>query len=93
MPGPDGYRTLCDRAAEGMAAADCFGEAGHSRFDWARDYTTAEWLDVVPTFGGWGRIPPAKQQEILAGIAAAIDDFGGEFTMGYATVAAAASRL
>ena len=93
MPGPGGYRTLCDRAADGFAAAGCFGEAEYWRFDWARDYTTAEWLDGVPTFGGWGRIPPARQQEILAGIAAAIDGFGGEFTMGYATVAVSASRL
>jgi SAM-dependent methyltransferase len=99
MPGPEGYRQLCDKAAEGMAAAGgsgaarAFGEPEHWRFDWARDYTTAEWLDVVPTFGGWGRIPPAKQQEILAGVEAAIDAFGGEFTMGYATVAVSAACL
>ena len=93
MPGPDGYRTLCDRAAEGMAAAGSFGEPEHWRFDWERTYTTAEWLDVVPTFGGWSRTPADKQQEILAGMAAAVDDFGGSFTMGYATVAVAAPRL
>ena len=93
MPGPDGYRTLCDKAAAGMAAAGGFTEAEYWRFDWARDYTTAEWLDAVPTFGGWGRIPPPRQQEILDGIGAAIDDFGGRFTMGYATVAASATRV
>lgn len=99
MPGPDGYRQLCDKAAEGMAAAGgpgaapAFGEPEHWRFDWARDYTTAEWLDVVPTFGGWGRIPPSKQQEILDGIGAAIDAFGGKFTMGYAIVAVSVACL
>jgi SAM-dependent methyltransferase len=93
MPGPEGYRQLCDKAAESVAEARVFGEAEHWRFDWARDYTTDEWLDVVPTFGGWGRIAPAKQQEIRTGIEAAIDAFGGQFTMGYATVAVSAARL
>lgn len=99
MPGPDGYRTLCDKAAEGMAAAGAaageplFGEPEHWRFDWARDYTTGEWLDAVQTFGGWGRIAPAKQSEILDAIGEAIDGFGGGFTMGYATVAVAAACL
>jgi hypothetical protein len=93
MPGPEGYRHLCDKAAEGMAAAGGFDDEEHWRFDWARDYTTAEWLDVVPTFGGWGRISPAKQQEVLDGVEAAIDAFGGHFTMGYATVAVSAVRV
>jgi SAM-dependent methyltransferase len=93
MPGPDGYRRLCDQAAEGMTATGSFGEPEHWRFDWERSYTTAEWLDVVPTFGGWSRTPAGKQQEILAGMAAAVDAFGGAFTMGYATVAVAASGL
>jgi hypothetical protein len=93
MPGPDGYRVLCDRAAQGLATAGCFSEPEHWRFDWERSYTTAEWLDAVPTFGGWSRIPDDKQQEILAGMAAAVDGVGGSFTMGYATVAVAASRL
>jgi SAM-dependent methyltransferase len=93
MPGPDGYRILCDRAAEAMAAAGAFGDAEYWRFDWAREHTTADWLDAVPTFGGWGRIPPGTQQEILAGVSEAIDSFGGSFTMGYATVAASAARL
>jgi SAM-dependent methyltransferase len=93
MPGPEGYRQLCDKAAEGMAAAGGFAEPDHWRFDWQRDYTTAEWLDGVPTFGGWGRVTPPKQREILAGVEAAIDAFGGTFTMGYATVAVSAARL
>jgi SAM-dependent methyltransferase len=93
MPGPEGYRALCDRAAQGMAAVPGLGAAEHWRFDWAREYTTAEWLDAVPTFGGWGRIPPGGQQEILAGMSEAVGAFGGSFTMGYATVAASAARL
>jgi hypothetical protein len=38
------------------------------------------------------QIPPARQQEILAGIGAAIDALGGSFTMHYTTVAVTAAR-
>ena len=48
--------------------------------------------EQVPTFGGHSQIPPATQQQILAGIGAAIDALGGSFTMPYATVAVTAAR-
>jgi len=92
MPGPDGYRQLCDAAARAMTATGAFGQPQPWRFDWSRDYTTAQWLDAVQTFGGWGRIPAEGQREILDGIGAAIDDVGGSFTMRYATVGATATR-
>jgi hypothetical protein len=60
--------------------------------DWDRPYTRDEWLDVVPTFGGYSQFPPATQQELLAGVGAAIDAAGGSFTMGYTTVVATAAR-
>ena len=92
MPGPDGYRQLCDKAAEAIAVTGSFGPPGHWRFDWSRDYTTVQWLDAMQTFGGWGRIPADEQREILHAVGAAIDDLGGSFAMGYATVGVAAVR-
>ncbi|MFA1543051.1 hypothetical protein [Actinomadura monticuli] len=52
-----------------------------------------EWLDVVPTFGPHGQIPPDGREEVLAGIGAAVDEAGGAFTMRYATMATVASRV
>jgi SAM-dependent methyltransferase len=92
LPGPEGYRQLCDKAAGAITATGSFGQPEHWRFDWSRDYTTAQWLDAVQTFGGWGRIPAGGQREILDGIGEAIDGAGGSFTMGYATVGVAAAR-
>jgi SAM-dependent methyltransferase len=92
MPGPDGYLILCAKAADGMRQAGGFGPAEQWRFDWERRYTRDEWLDVLPTFGGMNLLPPARLAELLAGIGAAIDAVGGGFTMGYATVVAAAVR-
>jgi hypothetical protein len=46
----------------------------------------------VPTSGGHNQFPPGKLEELLAGIGAAIDAVGGEFTMGYAAVVVTAAR-
>jgi SAM-dependent methyltransferase len=47
---------------------------------------------VVPTFGGFSKIRLARQEELLAGVGAAIDAVGGSFTMGYTAVVATAVR-
>jgi hypothetical protein len=65
---------------------------GTWRFDWSRPYTTDEWLDVVPTFGGHSLLPADVQAELLTRIGAAVDAAGGLFTMDYATVTATATR-
>jgi SAM-dependent methyltransferase len=92
MPGPDAYSALCTKAADGMRQAGAFSDPEEWRFDWDRRYTRDEWLDVVPTFGGFSQFPPDKQGELLAGIGAAIDAVGGSFTMGYTAVVATAAR-
>ncbi len=91
-PAVDAYLAGCAKSAEAMGQAGGFGEPEVWRFDWSRPYTTAEWLDVVPTFGGHSLLPPPVQAELLAGIEAAVDAVGGLFTMDYATVAATATR-
>jgi SAM-dependent methyltransferase len=90
LPGPDGYSALCTKAAEGMRQAGGFGDSAEWRFDRDQRYTRDEWLDVVPTFGGFSQRSPQVQSDLLAGIAAAIDSVGGSFTMGYTAVAASA---
>ena len=86
VAGPDAYSALCTKAADGMRQAGAFSDAEEWRFDWDRPYTRDEWLEVLPTFGGYSQYPLATQQELLAGIGAAIDSVGGSFTMGYTAV-------
>ena len=88
----DAYLTMCGKAANGMRQAGTFGEPAQWRFDWHRPYTHDEWLELMPTFGGHTRIPPAKLAELLAGIGTAIDAVGGSFTTHYATLAVTAAR-
>jgi SAM-dependent methyltransferase len=88
----ESYQIMCDTAADGVRAAAAFGEPEQWRFDWERLYTRDEWLDQVPTMGGHTRLPADKLAELLAGMGAAIDAHGGEFTMNYATVVVTATR-
>ncbi len=88
----DVYSVGFTTAADGIREAGTFGDPEQWRFDWDRPYTRDEWLEQVPTFGGACQLPPAKLQQILAGISAAIDALGGSFTMHYTTVAVTAAR-
>jgi len=56
------------------------------------DYTRDEWLDLVPTTGGFSRHPREIQEQLLAGLGVAVDAVGGTFTMAYDTIASTAVR-
>lgn len=90
--GASAYAGQLAKAADGLAEAGGFGEAERWRFDWERDYTRAEWLDQVPTFGGHSQVSPARLAELLAGLGRVVDAAGGRFRMGYAAVALSALR-
>jgi SAM-dependent methyltransferase len=92
-PALDAYRVMGGRAAGGIRAAGAFGEPQEWLSHWSRPYTRDEWLDLVPTTGGFARLPAGVQAELLAGIGAAVDAAGGAFTMRYATLAVTAARL
>jgi SAM-dependent methyltransferase len=92
-PALDAYRVMGARAAEGMRQAGAFSEPEEWLADWARPYTRGEWLDMVPTMGGFGGLPASTRAELLAGLGAAVDAAGGAFTMGYSTLAVTAARL
>ena len=86
MSALDAYRAMCGTAAGGIRQAGVFGDPEQWQFDWDRPYTRDEWQEVLPTFGAHSQIPPAKLEELLAGVGAAVDTMGGSFTMRYATV-------
>jgi SAM-dependent methyltransferase len=92
-PAVEIYRAGGARAADGMRQAGGFGEPEEWLADWSRHYTRDEWLDLVPTLGGFRQLPGNVQAELLAGLGAAVDAAGGVFTMGYTTLAVTAVRL
>jgi SAM-dependent methyltransferase len=91
-PALDSCLTMCGHAADGIRQAGRFGQPEQWRFDWDRRYTRDQWLELVPTIGGHSQIAPAKRQELLAGIGAAIDAVGGSFTMQYTSLVVTAAQ-
>jgi len=83
----DAYNAILGRAAAGLQAG--FEPPERWRHDWAHTYTREEWLEQVPTHGGFSVLAPAHAEAILEGLAAVLDD---TFVMGYATVALIATR-
>ena len=92
-PAVDAYRVGCARAADAMRQAGAFGEPEEWLSCWERPYTRDEWLDLVPTTGGFTQRPEAIQTELLDGLGAAVDAAGRTFIMSYTTIAATAARL
>lgn len=92
-PAVDGYRAGCVRVAAAMRRTGAFGEPEEWLSRWERRYTRDQWLDLVPTTGGFSRHPAAIQRQLLDGLGAAVDAAGGSFTMSYSTIAATAARL
>ena len=91
-PATESYQIMCDKAADGMRATGAFGEPEQWHVSWDRPYTRDEWLDQVPTMGGFTRLPAAELDKLLAGMGAAIDALGGGFTMNYDTLVVTATR-
>jgi SAM-dependent methyltransferase len=93
QPALDLYRKMMGgKAADGMRQSGAFTEPEEWLAPWQRPYTRGEWLDLLPTTGGFTRLPAAVQAELLAGVGAAVDAVGGTFTMGYTTLAVTAVR-
>ncbi|HEX3779963.1 MAG TPA: class I SAM-dependent methyltransferase [Pseudonocardiaceae bacterium] len=92
MVGPDSYSAFCVKTAEELRKVGGFDDSQEWRFGWDRVYTRDEWLDQIPTSGGHSQIPPAKQEELLSGTGAAIDELGGSFTVNYTAVVLTAAR-
>jgi SAM-dependent methyltransferase len=92
-PAVDSYRAGCARVADAIRQAGAFGEPEEWLSYWERPYTRDEWLDLVPTTGGFTQRPEVIQLQLLDGLGAAVDAAGGTFTMSYTTIAATAARL
>jgi SAM-dependent methyltransferase len=92
-PALDTYRAGRSRAAAAITQAGGFSEPEEWLYGWEQPYTRDEWLDLVPTTGGFTRNPPEVQHQLLEGLGAAVDEAGGSFAMSFSTVTATAVRL
>jgi SAM-dependent methyltransferase len=93
QPALGAYRTtMGGTAADGMRQAGAFEEPQEWLNRWERPYTRDEWLEVVPTTGGFSRLPEEVQARLLSCLGDAVDAEGGGFVMGYTTLTVTAAR-
>ena len=91
-PALDGYAALSARAGKGLRQSGSFDADEEWRYTWERSYSRDEWLDQVPTFGGFGQLPAEQRGALLAGIGEAVESLGGNIVMPYTTVVVTALR-
>lgn len=103
---PDGPRPVvgyvADRAgvpaadfglvADGLRTVRAFDEPRTATFTWHRPYRRDQWLDQLATHSDHLALEPARRDELLAAVGAAVDRFGGGFDMAYTTVLVSAGR-
>ena len=92
MVAADAYASMAATAAGGIRQTGAFDEPAEWRFEWQRTYTTAEWLDQLPTQGGHNLFDADQLAAVLDGVGALVDRAGGSFIMSCTTVAVAAVR-
>lgn len=86
------YQSGCVRTAEVFAGTGAFGNAEQWSAHWDRDYTTAEYLDLILTMSPMALLTSEQVTQLLEGVAAAVDAVGGSFTSNYETLALAVTR-
>jgi SAM-dependent methyltransferase len=86
------YEAGYQKVADAIRETGRFEEPELWRFDWERQYTRDQWLELLPTTGGLTSLPRVRTAEILDAVGAAVDSMGGRFTMSYTTLATTAVR-
>jgi SAM-dependent methyltransferase len=74
-----------DRFAAGIAAAGGFAPPRHEIGTWIQSYTSAEWVDLLPTHSDHCLMEPAVLDDLLAATAEVIESFGGRIDVTYTT--------
>jgi SAM-dependent methyltransferase len=79
-------------ARDGLVASGMFDAPQQLEQKWTREYTTAAWLDHLPSHSDHAGLPPAELAALLDGIGQVIDDRGGSFRVTYEAVLVTALR-
>jgi SAM-dependent methyltransferase len=72
-----------ERARDTLAATGSFEAIEIRTYRWTRRYSTAQWLDQLPTHSDHRTLPADRLAVVLREVGRAIDDAGGTFEMDY----------
>ena len=87
-----GVDAVEERGVAGVDETGAFGPQSFRRDVWDETYTTAEWLDQLPTHSDHRMLPADRRAALLHAIGAAIDANGGCLTVTYTTLCITAVR-
>jgi SAM-dependent methyltransferase len=79
-------------ASDGIRRAGVFSVPQRWVFPWQKTYTTAEWLDQLPSHSDHHALAPDKLKVLLDALGEVIDGLGGIFVCPYETVVITARR-
>lgn len=76
-----------ENAQEGLPIPEGLGfDAPVTRdYRWVREYTTAEWSDLIRTHSNHATLPPERLDELVAAVAEVVDAHGGTYPHTYVT--------
>lgn len=90
---PADRRSGLTEIIEAIDAEPRFAPATETWYPWSREYDTNQWLDVLRSRSDHAALSPDTRDRLFEGIAEAIGDFGGSFTMSFETGVITATRL
>jgi SAM-dependent methyltransferase len=79
--------------AKGLQRSGEFDEPETRMYLWSRSYTTAQWLDQLPTHSDHRTLPADRLATVLEAVSETVDAAGGQFEMTYRTWLVTARRL
>ncbi len=79
-------------AVEGLRTAGGFEDVELREYRWEKRYTTAAWLDHLPSHSDHSTLPPESLAALLERIGRVIDARDGSFSVGYTAVLVTAVR-
>jgi SAM-dependent methyltransferase len=83
---------VADEGLVGVDETGAFGPQSSRKDVWQQRYTTAEWLDQLPTHSDHRVMSTDRRAALLGAIGAAIDNNGGHLTVTYTTLCITAVR-
>ncbi len=81
-----------ERAGDALAATGAFDRVEVRTYRWSAHYSTAQWLDLLPTHSDHRTLPADRLALVLRAVGQTLDEAGGSFDMDYRTWLVTACR-
>jgi SAM-dependent methyltransferase len=81
-----------ETTADALRSTGAFANIAVRVFPQTREYTTAQWLDQLPSHSEHRSLPPQQRRLLLDAVGEVVDEEGGRFVMSYQCVLVSGTR-